>query len=392
MGMSDLARKARAAFCVGVLLVLLSATLPVVTVAGKGLEPFQLFLGEGGGEPVSVSGLGVPPFTPQQVWKAYDFTPLLSAGYDGAGQTIAIVDAYGSRSITADVATFSSKFNLSACSLNVYYPDGMPFYRDPSWAIETSLDVEWAHAMAPQATVALVVAYDSSFQRMYNAIEYAINNVPDVTVLSMSFGSPESSYPTSGAYTISTFNKVFQAAVNKGISCFASSGDNSATAANSITYPASDPNVTAVGGTSLHVASDGSYISETAWSKSSGGASRVFNKPSYQTTGSDDERGTADVAYDADPQTGFQVYSSRHWYPMGGTSAGAPQWAALFAIASQYHKHTYGDANPQLYSIPASAYHDVTTGSNGYYSASSGWDYPTGWGTPDAYEVVIHLT
>ena len=101
-------------------------------------------------------------------------------------------------------------------------------------------------------------------------------------------------------------------------------------------------------------------MSETAWSKSSGGASKVFNKPSYQNTSSDNERDTADVAYDADPQTGFQVYFNRHWYPIGGTSAGAPQWAALFAIASQYHKHTYGDANPQLYSISASAYHDAS--------------------------------
>jgi len=359
--------------------------LPAVTFVARGFDPLLV------AKPMSTTNPATPPFTPQQVWKAYDFSPLLNAGYKGAGQVVAIVDAYGSKTITTDVAKFCSQFGLPACTMTIYYPDGKPRRSDSGWAIETSLDVEWVHAIAPQAAIALVVAYDNSWAHMYNALSYAINNVPNVKALSMSFGALESDFPTTGSYTIAAHHTLFMTAANKGISLFASSGDNGATTANDILYPASDPLVTAVGGTSLYLNSDGSYKSESTWSGSGGGTSRVYAEPTYQTSVGDKMRDIADVAYDADPNTGFYVYYGRSWYQVGGTSAGAPQWAALFAIAVQYHGHTYADANPELYSFSVNVYHDITTGSNGYYSAGAGWDYPTGWGTPDAYQVVTSL-
>jgi subtilase family serine protease len=382
--MRNLSGKTRTAFFAFVLLISVCSVLPVITFAERGFEPLLLF------EPLSTSNPSVPPFTPQQIWTAYDFGPLFSAGFKGSGQVVAIVDAYGSSSLSTDLATFCSKFALPTCTVNIYYPNGRPFFRNSGWAIETSLDVEWAHAVAPEATIALIVAYDASFKNIYNAISYAVNKIPGVTTLSMSFGASESSFPTTGAYNINAFHSLFVTATNKGISCFASSGDSGATSANNIIYPASDPLVTAVGGTSLYLNSDGSYSSETTWSGSGGGASKVFNEPSYQTSIGDSMRDIADVAYDADPNTGVYVYYNRGWYQVGGTSAGAPQWAALMTIAVQYHSHSYADANPELYSVSI-GYHDVTTGNDGYFSAGTGWDYPTGLGTPDAYLLVQNL-
>jgi subtilase family serine protease len=384
--MENLSARAKTTLYVIVLLMSLGTALPAAAVVTKGFEPLLI------GEPLSTTNPGVAPFTPQQVWKAYDFGPLYNAGDKGAGTVIVIVDAYGSGTITTDVATFCSQFSLPSCTLKIYYPDGRPRRGNSGWAVETSLDVEWAHAIAPQATIALAVAYDSSFAHIYDAISYAVNKVSGATVISMSFGAIESDFPTTGSYTISAHHALFAAAANKGISMFASSGDSGATTANSILYPASDPLVTAVGGTSLYLNSTGSYSSETTWSGSGAGASIVFSKPSYQTGLGDSMRDIADVAYDADPNTGFYVRSSPYWYEVGGTSCGAPQWAALFAVAVQYHSHTYGSqTNPDLYNMTSGVYHDITTGNDGYYSAGTGWDYPTGWGTPDANLVVSHL-
>jgi subtilase family serine protease len=383
--------KAKTALCVFALLISLSAALPLVTVSAKGFEPLLVC-----GPITDPDGASDPAgFTPQQIWTAYDFQPLLNAGYNGAGQTIAIVDAYGSKSIQTDVATFSSQFGLPSLTLNIYYPDGTP-RKNTGWAQETSLDVEWAHAIAPNAKIALVVAYSASFQYLYNAINYTINSVPGVTVISMSFGALESSYSTTGSYTISAFSALFAKAVSKGISCFASSGDNGANGLSSSTlYPASDPNVTAVGGTSLYLNSDNSYKSETTWNGTGAGASTVFSKPSWQDAHGNNMRDIVDVAYDSDPYTGFPVcYTSLFrpkWYEFGGTSDAAPQWAALFAIAVQYKGHTFGNANAKLYSLSSSVYHDITTGNDGYFSAGKGWDYPTGLGTPDANLLVKAL-
>jgi kumamolisin len=168
-------------------------------------------------------------------------------------------------------------------------------------------------------------------------------------------------------------------------------------------YPASDPDVTAVGGTDLTLTSSGAYAGETAWSGSGGGYSKDFPRPSWQT-GSPiftKYRNIPDVAFDADPRTGVAVYFQGQWAEVGGTSLGAPSWAAIWTLATQYHQQRTGKIlgypNPLLYGLANSAkrtavFHDVTTGSNGTYQAGPGWDFVTGWGSPNVYNLVRALT
>jgi len=147
--------------------------------------------------------------------------------------------------------------------------------------------------------------------------------------------------------------------------------------------------VVAVGGTSLILNSDSSYAGETAWSGSSAGSSVIFTKPSWQVGLGDSMRDIVDVSYDGDPNTGVLVVQGGKEFQVGGTSAGSPQWAALAALANQANTQSYGSLSPKLYKL--TSYHDVTAGSNGFFSAKPGWDYPTGLGTPDANATVTSL-
>src|SRR5713101_2802562 len=205
----------------------------------------------------------------------------------------------------------------------------------------------------------------------------------------MSFGDSESAYPTSGSNTIAATHQLFFTMTSHGTTPFASSGDAGATTCCNIQYPASDPLVVAVGGTTLNLNSTANYVSETAWSGSTAGASTVFSKPAYLQGLGDTMRDNVDVSYDADPNTGFLVVFGGSQFQVGGTSAGSPQWAAMIDLASQANATRLGTILPQLYKL--TSYHDVTTGSNGFFSASKGWDYPTGLGTPDANATVNSL-
>src|SRR5207245_10330968 len=167
-----------------------------------------------------------------------------------------------------------------------------------------------------------------------------------------------------------------------GTTPFASSGDSGASSCCNPQYPSSDPLVVAVGGTSLTLNSDASYGSETTWSGSGAGSSTVFAKPSWQQGLGDSMRDAVDVSYDADPNSGVLVVEGGSLFQVGGTSAGAPQWAALIALANEANGEKYGSVSGRLYMI--FNYHDVTTGSDGFFSATKGWDYPTGLGTPNA--------
>ncbi|HZT05628.1 MAG TPA: S53 family peptidase [Chloroflexota bacterium] len=318
--------------------------------------------------------------TPAQARKAYGFDQIAGTG---AGQTIAIVDAYGSPTIANDLAVFSQQFGLPAANLTIAKPQGSRIPTDGGWALETSLDVEWAHAIAPDANILLVVAADNSFTNLFAAVQYA--NTHGAVAVSMSWGGSEFCGET-------TYDSYF---TTPGVTYFASSGDSG----HGVIYPSSSPNVVSVGGTTLSVTSDGSYVSESAWGGSGGGISAIevptssfcpggLATPSYQsgfqTFGAG--RGTPDVAYDADPHTGFAVYDTtlyqgqRGWWVVGGTSAGAPQWAALAALAAS-------SGVAPLYSFP-SDYHDIATGSNGscgpQCNAAPGYDLVTGLGSPKA--------
>jgi subtilase family serine protease len=342
-------------------------------------------------------------FTPAQIRHAYGFDQITfsangtSMAGDGRGQTIAIVDAYDDPNIQSDLAHFDQVFNLPAPVLVRASPQGTLPSPDAGWAQEISLDVEWAHAIAPAAKILLVEAASASFNDLLAAVDYA-RNQPGVSTVSMSWGGSEFAQETS-------FDSHFTTpAKHNGVTFVASSGDGGAWYGPE--WPASSPNVLSVGGTSLYLLnSSGAYGTEQAWSGSGGGFSSFENEPRYQLGVQQSlTRTTPDVAYDADPNTGFYVYDTYQaggWYAIGGTSAGAPQWAALIAIADQGRALAGRGAldGPSqtiyaLYSMAHSNYsanfHDVVGGSNGYY-AGSGYDLATGLGTPRSNAVVQML-
>ncbi len=245
---------------------------------------------------------------------------------------------------------------------------------DSGWALETSLDVEWAHAIAPNASILLVLARSDRLNDLLAAVDYARGR-SDVVVVSMSWGDTE--FSSESLYDFHFTNSY-------GAAFFVSSGDDGA----GVLYPASSPNVVAVGGTTLTLNADGSVSSETGWSGSGGGMSSYEPKPAYQATYGivGNRRAVPDVAYNANPTTGFAVYDSTPnggqsgWFRMGGTSAGAPQWAAIYALGrSAVNSNLYRSAKS---SLNASYFRDITTGSNGAYSATGGYDYVTGLGSP----------
>ena len=332
------------------------------------------------GPPVSA------PYSPAEIRQAYGFNQL---GQDGTGQTIAIVDAYNDPNIANDLAVFDAQYNLPAANLVVATPQGKPGY-DSGWSLETSLDVEWAHAIAPGATILLVEAKSASNADLFGAVNYAVQQ--GAKQVSMSWGGGEGGDTSYDSY----FN-------HRGVTFLASSGDNGA----GVSYPAASPYVTGVGGTSFSFDANGNRVSETAWSGSGGGASSEETVPSYQTGfvgGSG--RGVPDVSYDADPNTGVSVYDSG-WYQVGGTSAGAPQWAGLIALVNQGRsalgKSSIGTGlafgtNTALYALaggngytnPNGDFYDVTSGSSGI-SAAKGYDEVTGLGSPVANKLVRDL-
>jgi subtilase family serine protease len=329
--------------------------------------------------------------SPAQVQHAYGFDQVAAVKgtkLTGAGETIAIVDAYNDPYIQSDLATFDRQWGLAAPpSFKVVSQTGSTAALPPTdsgWSGEIALDVEWAHAIAPGANLLLVEANSSSTNDLLQAVNYARNQA-GVVAVSMSWGGNE-------FYGETSYNSYFTTpAGHTGVAFVASSGDSGAGAI----WPAVSTNVLAVGGTSLNLSS-GNYGSESAWSGSGGGPSYFFSKPSYQTANTSSSRGSPDVAYDANPNTGYYVYNTFDggWEQIGGTSAGAPQWAALVALADQgraLQGHGSLDSGTQLlpaiYSMPASNFHDVTTGSTGY-AAKAGYDFATGRGSPVAQSVI----
>jgi subtilase family serine protease len=310
---------------------------------------------------------GPDPLSPSQIIGAYN----LYSATGGAGTTIAIVDAYDDPTIAADLATFSSYFGLPSANF-VKHKMSSTISVDSGWALEMSLDVEWAHAIAPQATILLVEATSNSLTDLLNAVSYA-TSYSGVKAVSMSWGGSEFS-------TESSYDSYFSTA---GITFFASSGDNGA----GVIWPSSSPSVVGVGGTTLNLNSNGAVTSETAWSGSGGGVSAYETTPTYQASYglTYTRRAVPDVSYDADPNTGVYVYDSTPyqgsagWWDVGGTSAGAPQWAAIQALGlSANNVNFYQDAASSSY---ASYFRDITSGSNGY-AAGVGYDLVTGLGSP----------
>src|SRR5947209_13045782 len=304
-----------------------------------------------------------PALNPAQTLHAYGFDLVAKVNgttLDGANQTIAIVDAFYDPTAASDLATFDAQYGLPAPPnfWQVGQTGGSPtgYAQDSGWAGETALDIEWAHAIAPKANILLVESQDNGGS-LYTAVDFARGATADaqhrnaaVSVVSMSWGGGEqnldSHFITPSGHT--------------GVSFFASSGDT----ASEVLYPSSSKNVVSVGGTNLQTSgTNGTYSSESAWSSGGGGPSTLFTKPSYQTAYSGTMRGTPDVAYDSDPNTGFSVYSTTDggWVQFGGTSDAAPQWAALVALDNEGRVLSGltpldgpGQLLPELYTMPAS--------------------------------------
>ncbi len=345
-------------------------------------------------------GSGTYGLSPAQTRRAYGFDKLPN---QGSGQTVAIVDAYDHPSIESDLAVFSAQYGLAACTtangcFRKIYASGKQPKTDAGWALEIALDVEWVHAIAPQARIILVEAATNGFGDLFKAVDVAVKN--GASVVSMSWGAKE--WKGEKGYD-SHFS------IN-GVTFTVSSGDRGTGAA----YPAASTLVVAVGGTSLSVDGSGNYTSETAWKGSGGGVSAYENAPTFQATypvpsASAGKRGIPDVSYNGNPSTGFSIYDTvpysgyKGWFMVGGTSAGAPQWAALFAIANSTRtaaRKRLLNATPGiLYTLAksnyAGNYYDVTSGTNGkcgsVCTAAARYDYVTGLGSPRADALISAL-
>jgi hypothetical protein len=341
-------------------------------------------------------------FSPAQIRHAYGFDQVTfnngAVIGDGTGQTIAIVDAYDQPNLASNLAVFDSTYGIAPppSFTKVNQIGGSTFPAAvASWGLEESLDVEWAHAIAPGAKIVLVEANSGSSTDLLTAVNYA-RNLPGVAVVSMSFGGGEWS---GEAATDSFFTTP---AGHNGVAFIASSGDGGSAAAPE--WPSVSPDVLAVGGTQLAASEPGAYIGETGWSGSGGGISLYEAQPIYQhgvVSQSAGARTVPDVAYDGSSNSPFAVYdtlSYAGWLEVYGTSCGAPQWTALVAIADEGRVvNGLGTLDgpsqllPMIYNLSLADFHDITSGANGGYAAGPGYDLVTGRGTPLANLVVPAL-
>jgi len=427
-------------------------------------------------------------FTPQTIRASYNLNTLYDQGIDGHGVTIAIVDSYGSDTITHDLHVYDQAFGLPpmcgeegvTCTAGMptfsqFHLQGAPATKAPpptsngtgqenksAWALEVSLDVEVAHSLAPGANILLVTTPTAEtlgvqgFPDMMNAEQYVVDHGM-ADVISQSFGSAEEAFGSS--QSLQTLRHAFVSAAQNHVTVLASSGDfgtanqqkqpvgqgGSTIPEPTVSWPASDPLVSGIGGTYLCTDPNDTTnrtvdstdppsncqanpgVAEIGWVDSGGGFSHVFNRPAYQdtlpagSTAIGAMRGVPDVGLQASSRTGSLIYitlppdgsgglrcgsspCSTGWYDIGGTSLSCPQWAAMVALADQVNGSRLGLINPALYTIGADPqryandFFDITTGNNTLpgsgvpgYPATTGWDPVTGLGTPNAANLVPDL-
>lgn len=337
------------------------------------------------------AGASPAGYSPAQLLQAYSLSG--TAPTTSPRPVIAIVDAYDDPNIAGDLAAYDSQFNIpqlpncsgaitssSVACLEKVNEQGKTSYpaQNAGWDLEISLDVEIAHATCQNCSIALVEASSNGFNDLMTAESEAV--ALGANVVSNSYGGAEFSSETS-------YDQYFD---HPGIAFVASAGDSGY----GVEYPASSPYVTAVGGTSLYLNSDGSYNSEVAWSGTGSGCSAFEQKPSWQTDTGCSKRTVNDVSADADPNTGAAIYDSERydgvkgWFQVGGTSLAAPLVAATYALSSNLPAGVLENSLPYLDASRASDLHDVASGSNGscggsyFCTAILGYDGPTGLGTP----------
>jgi subtilase family serine protease len=357
---------------------------------------------------------------------AYGIQALLDRGIDGRGQTVVVPEVANQppasppnvSDIRQDLARFDSLNHIPAARLRVVTTlagKAAPYLA----GFEEVEDVEIVHAVAPEATIVVVLVPPSAASSPANfvkaVVEFLKLAVPRGDVISISASAGEHFF-TAGQ--VAQLNGALQTARDHHVTVVAASGDTGAASdphfgsapVKEVSLPASDPLVLAAGGTSLALnPTTGAYSGELAWNTSGGGFSHFFSRPGYQDGigGIWATRGVPDVAADADPNTGMALAiadgtNDYSLYPAGGTSAATPLWAGVIALADQYAGRPLGFVNPGIYRIGRSAmyrmaFHDITIGDNSVvvvpklitgYQASPGWDPVTGWGSPDAQVLV----
>jgi subtilase family serine protease len=464
-----------------------AVTFGFAGAAALGLGPAGAGIAAGGGLPAPtpsivqyqfLSGSTTPPteaacfsvgrrcFTPTSMQNSYNLGPLYAAQDEGQGVTIAIIDSFGNPNMASDLANFDTRMGLPhmcgepgvTCSAGMptfqhVFWNGVTQVKAPPpgsngtgtqtrniWALETSLDVEWAHTIAPRASILLMTTNPAEtlgvqgFPAMMKAEQFIIDH-HEATVISQSFAAAEETFAST--QSLLNLRHAFISAASSGVTVLAASGDggtantfftpvkNPATIPfPTVEWPASDPLVTGVGGTYLCTdpttgtsidsadppvtCQSNPGVREIGWIDSGGGFSHVFTRPSYQDTlpaGSTPiggMRGVPDVAYQASSRTGVLVYDtapgdaqgglncpagnpcSAGWYVVGGTSSSTPQWAGLVAIADQIAGHGLGLINPALYALASgpnygSYFYDVTTGNNQADPSIPGYPATAGW-------------
>jgi subtilase family serine protease len=379
--------------------------------------------------------------------RAYGLNGLIDSGLVGAGQTIVIIDSYGSPTIKADLHTFDEGYGLpDPPSFTVLAPLGeVPWnptlYPDqPGWAGETTLDVEWAHAMAPGAAIVLLTSPIDETEGVqglpeFLALEkYALDHHLG-NIISQSWGATENTLfletaGPQGPRVIADYQAFYARAVQEHVTVLCAEGDSGSADLETdgvtfypypvVDFPCTSPFVTSVGGTSLYLDTSGKYLSETVWNDNigagGGGISQVFPEPNYQQQSLAGTvqaelggmRGVPDISYNAGCYTTIITYSSfpgggePGWYYVCGTSEGAPQWAGIVADLNQYAGRPLGWLNPALYALGGAGKfprvgRDITVGNNAFipgvpgYSATPGWDLASGWGTPDLAEIPYRI-
>lgn len=352
-------------------------------------------------------------YTPTDLRTAYDENTLISNGGTGAGQTTALFELDGYN--PSDIATYLHKYNLGSAKYSDVLVDGAT-NTPGDGAIEVELDMEVLSALAPDATQKIYIGPNT--QAGLNDTYNQIVTDDQTRVTSISWGVCE---PELANSELVTLDNIFEQGAAQGQAFFAASGDSGAYGCSSTTLavdsPADDPNVVGVGGTHLAVGSNGAYSSESVWSNvnqgvgGGGGISSYFTRPTYQTGTNltNLNREVPDVSADADRDTGYSIYctitaaqcnSATGWLTVGGTSASAPLWAATATDLNDYltsqGKATLGSASASLYALyntaqTYKAYHDITTGNNLYYPATTGYDTASGIGTPDVWNIARDL-
>ncbi len=400
-------------------------------------------------------------YTPKDIYSAYGVDKLRAAGLTGKGETIVIVDAYGSPTALSDLQFFSSTFGLPQPDLTIIHPTGTP---TPSksmhsvqlgWGEETSLDLQWAHAIAPDAKLVLVASNPAEtegvqgFPSMFIGEQFAVNHYPG-SVISQSFAATEQSFHSAADVQVAKFDQIYQQAVANHVTVIGSSGDSGTANVDkqlrvfpfpTVNWPSSDPLVTSAGGTWLQsgwtwnpksptdlgfMTTPGSRT-EAVWNEpylpaaGGGGRSVLFSTPPFQSGISSSllqgRRGLPDVSWNSAVNGGVLVFTSfpgvrMGWHIIGGTSAASPQLAGLIALTNQLAdengKPHVGYLNPHLYSLSPSDFNDivpltfgpgaVTLADNSQFGSGipgmavgTGYDLATGFGSPKADKLVPDL-